>query len=964
MVTCPQCGVANPDDVDRCSACSSDFSHLRPTLVRDSTIPATEPADPPSAGSGRSRRSRVSLFEAGQDISPRYRVLRALGEGGMGEVYLAHDRELNREVALKIIRTDLADNPAILERFKREIQLSSNITHKNVLRVYDLGESDGVKFLTMQFIEGQDLATMMRIERLSIRTVIDIFRQMCEGLAAAHEQGVIHRDLKPQNIMIEKTGRVAVTDFGLAKSYDQATLTEAGKIIGTPHYMSPEQVKGVPLDQRSDIFSLGIMLYEMLTGTMPFPGGSAYEIMISRVHKPPRPARELNPDIPAYLVRILDRCLEADADKRYATVNEILRDLNAQTFHSTLGYEVHRRSKLVRWAGGILVALLVIGSLTFGWKRWRTTAPRAEGPNKPVSVLIADLDNRTGDPVFDGTLEPVLTLALEGAPFINTFNRVQAHKIATQIQANATIVNEPLARLIAAREGVNAVIAGAVWREGDQYRLSLQAVDGITGKTIESTDVTAASKEKMLAAVTRAAADLRTALGDTTPASTQIAAAETFTAGSLEAAHEYAIAQDLQFSARFDEAIKHFEAAIKLDPDLGRAHAGLAAVYANMGRQSDAEREYRLAMSHIDRMSEREKFRTRATYYLVTHNLPRAIDELNQLVKEYPSDEAGLNNLALSYFYQRDMQRALEASQRPIALYPKNVIGRNNAALYAMYAGQFDQAIKQAQMVLQLNPSYLKAYIAIALSQMGKGDVAGAAATYQKLGAQAGRGASMADAGIADIALYDGRVKDGVKILRDSAARDLAENRKDAAARKLATVGDVTTDSHDAHTLFMSARSLIDAGKDDRARAIASQLTADLQPELQHYGKLIEGEILLKHGNARDAIARFEEAKQLADSWLAHFDRGRAYLTLNAYTEANADFEACINRIGEATAVFLDDVPTFSMFAPVYYFHGRSLEGLGSANAAEAYRQFVAIREKGDGDPLVADARRRLTTAR
>src|SRR5581483_10228858 len=227
---------------------------------------------------------------------------------------------------------------------------------------------------------------------------------------------------------------------------------------------------------------------------------------------------------------------------------------------------------------------------------------------------------------------------------------------------------------------------------------------GVTGNPIGSSEVTAKTKEQMLSAVGRAAADLRTALGDTTPMSTQLAAAETFTAASLDAAHEYAMGQDLFFNGKFDDAARHYEQAVKLDPNLGRAYAGLGAAYNNMGRTNDAEAEYKLAMSHIDRMTDREKYRTRATYYLVTHNNGRAIEELTQLIKQYPVDIAGLNNLALAYFYQRDMTRALEASERPIALYPKNVVGRANAALYAMYAGNFDKAKQQAAAVLQVNP--------------------------------------------------------------------------------------------------------------------------------------------------------------------------------------------------------------------------------------------------------------------
>jgi len=371
-------------------------------------------------------------------------------------------------------------------------------------------------------------------------------------------------------------------------------------------------------------------------------------------------------------------------------------------------------------------------------------------------------------------------------------------------------------------------------------------------------------------------------------------------------------------------------------------------------------------------MTEREKYRTRATYYLVSRNEPRAIEELTQLIKQYPADISGLNNLALAYFYTRDMSRALEASERPIALYPKNVVARSNAALYAMYAGNFDKAKQQAQAALQINPSYEKAHVAIALSQLAGDDVAGATATYTRLAALSPRGASIAAGGLADIALYQGRSKDAISILDAAALRDRDEKRTDAANDKLATAAEArgaaaaaeevakTASPRDPHALFTAARALIAANRSESALRIASQLGAQIESELQMYGKLIEGEVLLKKGSARDALSRFEEARTLSDSWLVRFDRGRAYLELGAFTEADADFDTCLKRRGEATAVFLDDVPTLHYFPPLYYYRGRAREGLGSASAVEAYRQFLAIKEKGDGDPLVADARRRV----
>jgi eukaryotic-like serine/threonine-protein kinase len=981
---CPRCGADNAGDAVSCAACGNDFVELNRTAARPGIGPLREEdfvrTTVIGGGSVESKSrpgssSRTGPIVPGVDLGERYHIVRQLGEGGMGEVFLARDRELDRDVALKVIRLDLASHSSIFERFKREIQLSSNITHKNILRVYDLGEGGGVKFLTMEYVRGEDLAALMRREGpLPLPRVVEIFRQMCEGLQAAHERSVVHRDLKPQNILIDDRGRVAIADFGLAKSFDYASLTEAGKVIGTPHYMSPEQVKGLDLDQRSDIYSLGIILYEMLTGTVPFTGSSAYEVMIQRTQRTPRPASDHNPKIPLYLSKILDKCLQIDHRLRYASVAEILKDLDAQSFHSSLQYRVRRQP---RWAAAI-VAILAIALIAGGIAAWRahnTAKHQAiEAAHAPVSVLIADVDNQTNDAVFDGTIEPILTLAMEGASFVTSYNRGQARRVSAQIQPQASSLDERMARLVAVREGLNVVISGAI-RKSASYDLSLRALDGATGKEIGQTQVTAETKEQVLAAVGRAAADLRKALGDTTPVSAQMAAAETFTAGSLDAAHEYAIGQDLFWSGKFEDAARHYERAIKLDPNMGRAYAGLATVSANLGRRDDAENDYKVAMSHLDHMTDREKYRTRSSYYLLTRNNARAIEELTQLTKQYPADIGALNNLPLAYFYSRDMPRALEESQRAIKAYPQNYVARNNGALYAMYAGDFPTAIKQAQTVLEANPSYLKAYIAIALSQLAQNDVGSATATYTKLATISPTGESMAAAGLADIALYEGRNKDAANLLKDAIARDESQKRTDAAHRKQATLALARSDasaaesilaagSHDENAVYTAARALLQAGQTQRARTVASRLQAELEPELQHYGKLIEGESLLKDGKARDAIAKFEEARKLADSWLARFDRGQAYLAMNAFTEAEADFEACAKRRGEATALFLDDIPSFHDFPPVYYFLGRAQEGLGSAGAAESYKQFLAIKAKGDGDPLVADARRRITTAK
>ncbi|HKD18029.1 MAG TPA: serine/threonine-protein kinase, partial [Thermoanaerobaculia bacterium] len=568
---CPICQSPNPDDVEACLECTHRFVPEAIPLSRPE-VEAGELTSVPTMGSPSSFKEWASrsqsaasavVLPAGLEIGRRYRVKSLLGIGGMGAVYLVHDKDLDRDVALKLIRSDIAEDPDTLERFKREIQLSSRVTHPNVLRVFDLGESDGIKFLTMQFVDGRDLSTILKKQgKLPNERLLKIFRQVAEGLKAAHDQGVIHRDLKPQNIMIDSHDHVYVTDFGLAKHAEQSGMTQTGAVIGTPFYMSPEQVKGEPVDQRSDIYALGVILYQMAAGVVPFSGGTPFEIMMKRVQRPAQPVVELNAELPRYVQKVIERCMAVDATLRYQNVAEILEDLDAESVRSSPRYNALLR----RWvkpaiAASVVAILLAAGGIWIARTAGRS-ASTSKGTPKIVSVLIADFENKTGEPVFDGTLEPAFAIALEGAPFISSYNRAGARKIAGQLQPGTAALTEAGARLVAVREGVNIVVSGSVEKKGDGYEVAVRAIDAATGKVVVSEREHASSRDKVLQAAAALAIGVRTALGDKTPPSVQQTAAETFSAGSLEAAHEYAVAQDLQWAGKWDEAIQHYTRAV------------------------------------------------------------------------------------------------------------------------------------------------------------------------------------------------------------------------------------------------------------------------------------------------------------------------------------------------------------------------------------------------------------------
>ena len=348
MVECPICHTSNPPGTLACVKCSTPIEINIATIVatpESATVldPALDPEATQAVIGGRNRlvgsaasearpADASTLLEPGVVLGERYEILKRLGEGGMGAVYKARDRELERLVALKVIRPELAGNPEILRRFKQELILARQVTHKNVIRIFDLGMADGRKFITMDYVEGRDLKSVL-VERgkLPPEEAVPIIQQVCRGLEAAHTEGVVHRDLKPQNIMVDAAGRVWVMDFGLARSMETAGITRTGALMGTPDYMSPEQARGEKVDARSDLFSLGIIFYELLTGRLPFQADTLMATLLKRVQEKAIPPAVLNPAIPPHINRVVMKCLEADVSKRYQAIGEILADLAGET---------------------------------------------------------------------------------------------------------------------------------------------------------------------------------------------------------------------------------------------------------------------------------------------------------------------------------------------------------------------------------------------------------------------------------------------------------------------------------------------------------------------------------------------------------------------------------------------------------------------------------------------------------
>jgi len=1023
---CPACNRENPSGAGRCESCGAALevsAAAVASLARGEsttiTLPVTawfEPVTSNAFGTTMARRAGAGELGVGTLLGDRYEILALLGEGGMGAVYKAKDREVGHLVALKVIRPELANQQDILQRFKQELILARQITHKNVVRIFDLGQAEGVKFITMEFVEGRDLHSLLRAgRRFTLGEKVRIIQQVCRALEAAHAEGVVHRDLKPHNIMVEAGGRVLVLDFGIARSLDAiGGQTSTGALMGTPAYMSPEQARGDRVDTRSDLFSLGVIFYELLTGKPPYESETMVGLLLKRIQERPLPPVERDKEIPQGLSDVVLKCLAVDLGQRYQTAGELLADLGAWqsspgTFRAVagttmalpaqktavqastqaipaaqpkppanrwvpLGADVSApRGRFNLWKWSAAVAAIALAAVVAYSLRDRFPGPPR--PHAPVTVMIADFNNHTGDPIFDRTLESTLKLALEGAGFISAYDRGRLKDLGVTLAQGQSKLDESAAAIFAVSQGFGVVVSGSLQSQGAGYGISVKAVQAVTGDTLASAEEPAANRDQVLFAVTRLATTLRKALGDSTSDSAQRFAMDTLSATSLESVHYYALAMDDLSTGKNEDALNNFSKAADADANFGLAYAGMAIASNNLDNKPDAKKYIQEALEHIDRMTERERYRTRGMYYFISGDQQKCSEEYGALIARYPSDVAAHNNLGICYAYLREIPKALLEMARAVQLLPKKSAYQFNHALYQVYAGDFQSAEREVQAARQLNPSFPRGYLTLAYAALGQNEMGKAQRAFRDLEKTGAMGASLAASGAADLAVYEGRFSDAERILEQSAAEDANAGRPDAAADKLNALAYVqilrgqnraaagAADralklSQSVKARFFAARAFVESGEKAKAQSLAQGLGKELAAEAQSYVKLIEGGIALKDGDAPSAVQSFSQAVNLLDTWIGRFDLGRAYLAAGAFTDADSQFDGCIKRRGEAMELFLDDVPTYGYFPPVYYYLGRGREGLHSPDYADSYRKYLDIRGKSNEDALVNEVRR------
>jgi serine/threonine protein kinase/Flp pilus assembly protein TadD len=949
-----------------------------------------------------------------------YRIVSKLGAGGMGEVYLAQDTKLDRKVALKILPEEFATKRHRMQRFVQEAKAASALNHPNIITIYEIDETDSRHFIAFEFIDGQTLRKRLRRTEMKIGQVLDVAIQTATALSAAHEVGIIHRDIKPENIMLRRDGIVKVLDFGLVKLTEPtqtsevdmeaptsaALNTEPGEVIGTTTYMSPEQARGLQVDARTDIFSLGVLIYEMVTRRLPYQASNKTEILAAILSdKAVPPLARYSREAPEELERIVEKALAKERDQRYQSAKDLLIDLRHLKKRLEVDAELERTipdrsmapttdvsfvppktvlpssttsqryetssaeyiaNQLRRHKRGALMTLGVLVIAALAGVLWFFKSTPAAALTEKDTIVLADFANATGDPVFDGTLRQGLAVQLEQSPFLSIFSDQRVRETLRFMNRSADErVTKEIAREICQRQGLKAFLAGTISNLGSHYVITLEAVNAQTGDTIAREQVEAESKEQVLSTIGNAATTLRKKLGESL-SSIQKYDVPIYqaTTSSLDALKAFSLGVESQLKGKYLEAIPFFKRAIEVDPNFARAYAAMSSMYYNTRQYDLAADTSRKAYELRDRVGEYEKLSITQIYYdNVTGELDKYLETLELWKRTYPRDSAPHNNLAVKYNELGQFQKAAEEAREAIRLNPNSASGYSLLASSAVGLNHLDEAKEIIHQALSQKLENLRMHQNLYRIAFVKGD---AVEMKKEIDWASGKPEEYAaQTWQADSAAFSGQLRKAREFsttaIEMAQRRDLkevaAQITAGAAARdaQLGNCSEVKAQtakalllSHDRITVSLSANALAVCGDLVQTKTLIDELarrfpTDSLINEVRI--PLIEAQVEMERGNPGQAIQLLEKTKLYEGNILfpIAYLRGQAYLAERKDTEAAAQFQQILNNRGWSA---------LSYFYPLAYVgvaRAAVLQG-DTAKARKAYEDFFGLWKDADGD--------------